>query len=167
TTETQQIALALGMCLDIVDKLSRLWDMADDEDRQGMAQDIFEEVVVNLDTRRIESFKLKPWIERFLIVRMELYRDEYPELAEEIEGELAEKQTPPADEGQGNHMPHRGLHTRGFHYVDEAFDYGIKVVYWGEGLQVYPMFDGTVPKLERNARLRDAYLAGTPIPDLV
>src|SRR5690606_9562163 len=67
TTETQQIALGLGMCLEIVDKLARLWDMADDEDRQGMAQDIFEEVVVNLDTRRIESFKLKPWIERFLI----------------------------------------------------------------------------------------------------
>lgn len=108
TTETQQIALELGMCLDVVDKLARLWDMADDEDRQGMAQDIFEEVVVNLDTRRIESFKLKPWIERFLIVRMELYRDEYPELAEEIEGELAEKQTPPADKGQGNDMPHRG-----------------------------------------------------------
>ena len=109
TTETQKIALELGMCLDIVNKLARLWDIADDEDRKGMAQDIFEEVVVNLDTRRIESFKLKPWIERFLVVRMEMYRDDYPELAEEIEAELAENETPPADEGQGNHMPHRGL----------------------------------------------------------
>lgn len=109
TTETQKIALELGMCLDIVNKLARLWDIADDEDRKGMAQDIFEEVVVNLDTRRIESFKLKPWIERFLVVRMEMYRDDYPELAEEIEAELAENETPPAGEGQGNHMPHRGL----------------------------------------------------------
>lgn len=109
TTETQEIALELAICLDAIDKMARLWDIADDEDRKGMAQTLFEEVVVNLDTRRIESFKLKPWADRFLVLRMELYRDEYPEVAQEVAANLAEKQTPPADEGQGNDMPHRGL----------------------------------------------------------
>ena len=78
TTETQEIALELGMCLDAVDRLARLWDTADDEDRKGLAQNLFDEVVVDLDTRRIVGFKLKPWTERFLVLRMELYRDEYP-----------------------------------------------------------------------------------------
>lgn len=109
TTEIQQIALELGMCLDAVDKIARLWDGADAEDRRGMAQNLFEEVIVNIDTRRIESFKLKPWADRFLVLRMELYRDEYPELAKEIEAALAEKESPLTGEGQGNHMPHRGL----------------------------------------------------------
>jgi hypothetical protein len=113
TTETQEIALELAVCLDAIDKMARLWDMADDEDRKGMAQNLFEEVVVNLDTRRIESFKLKPWADRFLVLRMELYRDEYPQLAEEAEANLTQKQTPPADEDQGNNMPHRGATCQG------------------------------------------------------
>ncbi|HMN12626.1 MAG TPA: recombinase family protein, partial [Bellilinea sp.] len=113
TTETQEIALELAICLDAIDKMARLWDIADDEDRKGMAQNLFEEVVVNLDTRRIESFRLKPWADRFLVLRMELYRDEYPEIAEEVEANLAENETPPADKGQGNHMPHRGRWLRG------------------------------------------------------
>jgi hypothetical protein len=37
---------------------------------------------------------------------MELCRDEYPDLAEEVTANLAEKDTPPADEDQGNDMPH-------------------------------------------------------------
>lgn len=167
TTETQEIALELGMCLDAVDRLARLWDTADDEDRKGLAQNLFDEVVVDLDTRRIVGFKLKPWTERFLVLRMELYRDEYPELAKEIEAGLAEKHIPPADEGQGNHMPHRGLHTRGFHHLDEAFDYGIRVVYWGSCLPDSPISDGTLPEFERNLCIRDAYAAGAAIRDLV
>ena len=109
TSDTQKIAMELAACLDGWEKLTRLWDEADNEDRQSAVQSFFDEVVVNLDTRRIESFKLKPWLERFLVLRMELYRDDYPELAEEVETELAEKETPPATKGQGNDMPHRGL----------------------------------------------------------
>jgi hypothetical protein len=100
------------MCLDAVDKIARLWDGADAEDRQGMAQNLFDELVVNVDTRRIESFKLKPWADRFLVLRMELYRDEYPDLAAEVEAALGEKESPLTDESQGNDMPHRGLRNR-------------------------------------------------------
>lgn len=68
--------------------------------------------------------------------------------------------------GQWNPVPHR-LHLRGFHNLDEAFDYGIRFVYWGVCLPEHPVFDGTLSQLERNARFRDAYLAGTSVPDLV
>ena len=61
----------------------------------------------------------------------------------------------------------RGLHTRGFHALDAAFDYGLRVVYWGSFLADGPVSDGTMPQHERNLRIRNAYLAGTPIPDLV
>jgi len=101
--------MELAMCVDAIETMARLWDIANDEDRKGMAQNLFDEVVVNLDTRRIESFKLKPWVDRFLVLRMELYRDEYPELAEEIEDELGSESSIPQAKGQGNDMPHRGL----------------------------------------------------------
>ena len=61
----------------------------------------------------------------------------------------------------------RGLHTRGFHNLDRAFDYDIKVVYWGSHLPETPVSDGTMLQYERNLRIRDAYAAGTAVPDLV
>lgn len=60
-----------------------------------------------------------------------------------------------------------GILTRGFHSIDDAFGYGIRVVYWGACLPEIPVSDGTMPQLERNARIRNAYLAGSPIPALV
>lgn len=113
TTETQQIASELAFCIEAVAMLERLWDVADDEDKRGMAHNLFEEIVVDLDTRRIVGFKLKPWADRFLVLRMALYEDEYPELADELREEMAENEIPPADEGQGNDVPHRGLWLRG------------------------------------------------------
>lgn len=64
-------------------------------------------------------------------------------------------------------MPHRDLHTRGFHSLDVAFDYGIKVVYWGNHLPEAPVSDGTMLQYERNLRIRAAYAAGAAVPDLV
>jgi len=61
----------------------------------------------------------------------------------------------------------RGLHARGFDALDDAFDYGLRVVYWGTVVEDRPVFDGTVRLIERNARIRAAYLTGTPVPDLV
>ena len=97
------------MCIEAVGMLSRLWETASAEDRRGMAHNLFDELVVDIDTRQIVSFKLKPWADRFLVLRMALYEEEYPEVAEEVRAEMAEKETPPTGEGQGNHMPHRGI----------------------------------------------------------
>jgi hypothetical protein len=108
TAETQQIALELGLCIEAIGMLERLWDVADDEDRRGMAQNLFEEGVVDIDTKRIVGFRLKPWADRFLVLRMSLYEDEYPELADEIRSELAENDNPLTVVGQRNDVPHRG-----------------------------------------------------------
>lgn len=76
TTETEKLALELAICAEALDKLSRLWDISDDEDRQGLVRSLFTEVVYDLDTQRIVDFKLKPWADRFVILRAALYEDD-------------------------------------------------------------------------------------------
>ncbi|MBZ0304749.1 MAG: recombinase family protein, partial [Anaerolineae bacterium] len=75
TTETEKQALELGMCMEAVERISRLWNLADDEDRQGLVRSLFEYLVYDLDTRRIVDFRLKPWADRFLTLRAALYAD--------------------------------------------------------------------------------------------
>jgi hypothetical protein len=41
TTKTENAALELAMCMDAVEKLAKMWDIGDDEDRQGMARSLF------------------------------------------------------------------------------------------------------------------------------
>jgi DNA invertase Pin-like site-specific DNA recombinase len=76
TTETEKLATELALCVDVVDKLERLWDLNDDEDRQGLVRSLFVEIIYNLDTQRIVDFKLKPWTDRFLTLRSALYENE-------------------------------------------------------------------------------------------
>jgi len=76
TTEVEKAALELTMCIDALDKLAMLWDIGDDLDRQGMARTLFSYIVYDLDTRRITDFRLKPWADRFLVLREALYENE-------------------------------------------------------------------------------------------
>lgn len=76
TTETEKSALELTLCLDVIDKIVRLWDISEDEDRQGMIRTLFTHIIYDLDTRRIVDFKLKPWADRFLTLRAALYEIE-------------------------------------------------------------------------------------------
>lgn len=78
-----------------------------------------------------------------------------------------EKDTPQAPEGVHTEMPHRGLQARGFHSIDDAFAYGIAVVYWGSHLPDSPVSDGTMLQYKRNLRIREAYATGAAVPDLV
>jgi hypothetical protein len=112
TTETEKIALELGMCMDIINNMARLWETASPEDRQGMAHNLFDYLTYDLDTRRITDFRLKPWADRFLILRASLY-DGDPTLVpdddpgdDELEGEEKENAGP---QGLHTEMPHRGL----------------------------------------------------------
>jgi hypothetical protein len=54
-------------------------------------------------------------------------------------------------------VPHRGLFGRGFHRVDEAMEYGIRLVYWGSSLPHMPVNDGILSKAERNSQLPTDY----------
>lgn len=49
--------------------------MSTDEDRQGMARNLFNYVIFDLDTHRIVDFRLKPWADRFVTLRAALYEE--------------------------------------------------------------------------------------------
>jgi hypothetical protein len=61
------------MCIEAIRQISTAWDSASNEDKQGMARMLFEHIVYNLDTKRIVDFRLKPWAERYLVLRSALY----------------------------------------------------------------------------------------------
>jgi hypothetical protein len=75
TTETQKIALELAMCLHTLEKVSLLWEAASNEDKQGMARSLFDYIVYDVDNKRITDFRLKPWADRFIVMRAALYED--------------------------------------------------------------------------------------------
>jgi hypothetical protein len=94
TNDVQDAALELALCMETVDKLKRLWDIATDEDKQGMVQMLFEYVEYDLDARRITDFRLKPWADKFLILRAALYETNLPHPGEaEKEENATEEET--------------------------------------------------------------------------
>lgn len=100
TSESEQMAIQLAMCMEAVDKLVRLWDVVDDEDRQGLARSLFDYVVYDLDAQRITDFRLKKWADEFIIIRGRLYEEDM--LA-------ATKTIPQTLNGLRNDLPHRGF----------------------------------------------------------
>jgi DNA invertase Pin-like site-specific DNA recombinase len=76
TSETEQVGLELAVCLEAVDKIAKLWDSNNDEDKQGLARSLFHYIVYDLDTQRIVSFRLKPWADKFITLRGRLYEEE-------------------------------------------------------------------------------------------
>lgn len=72
-TEQERITLELSRCMEMIGQIADIWESGDAEDRQSVAQNLFNEIVYDLDTQRIESFRLKPWAERFVTLRMPLY----------------------------------------------------------------------------------------------
>jgi hypothetical protein len=66
TTETEKLALEFAMCIDVVNTMASRWRDASLEDKQGMARNLFNELVFDLDTHRIVGFKLKAWADRGL-----------------------------------------------------------------------------------------------------
>ncbi|MBN2472745.1 MAG: hypothetical protein JXN59_18625, partial [Anaerolineae bacterium] len=153
TTQTERIALELMTCIEAVNQMHKVWETASDDEKKDMAQHLFTGLLYNIDTRRFEGFSLKPWADRFLVIRMDLYYQMFGE----FEGEK-ENSTPVL--GEWNPVPHRGLFDRGFHRVPEAVDYGLRLVYWGSPLPQTPVTDGILSKIERNDQLRDADLNG-------
>jgi hypothetical protein len=90
--------------MEAVDKLAKLWDMGEDEDRAGMAKSLFTYVVWDLDIRRIVDFRLKPWADRFLTLRAALYEDKNGSTE-------PENDTASAGQELRQAMPPRGYHT--------------------------------------------------------
>jgi hypothetical protein len=76
TTETEQIALELAVCIEAVNKIATLWELIDDEDKQGLVRSLFHYIVYNPDSQRIVDFRLKPWADRFVALWGRLYEDQ-------------------------------------------------------------------------------------------
>ncbi|MFN8378124.1 MAG: recombinase family protein [Anaerolineae bacterium] len=76
TTEREQLALELGMCIDAIHRVTLMWTMSSDEDKQGMARHLFDHLVYDLDRGQIVDFRLKPWAEQFLTARVEMFATE-------------------------------------------------------------------------------------------
>lgn len=74
--EPQQILFELTTALDFVNDMPRLWKTGSAENRQILARSLFEYLVYDLDARQITDFRLKPWAERFLSLRLELFRSQ-------------------------------------------------------------------------------------------
>ena len=66
----------LLLCIDAVTKIAELWENSTDEGRNGLAHNLFEEIVYDLDKQQIVDFKLKAWVEQLLILRGQLYENE-------------------------------------------------------------------------------------------
>ena len=56
----------VGMSIKMFTEMGTEWDESSNEDKQGFAQSLFSEIVFDLDTHQITSFKLKPRVEPFL-----------------------------------------------------------------------------------------------------
>lgn len=67
------------MCMGIVKRLKEFWDYASGEDCKILAQSLFDEIIYDLDLKRIVDFKIKTWAEPFLVLRSALYLDEMGE----------------------------------------------------------------------------------------
>lgn len=76
TTEEQKLLMEFTMAVEMVNRVVNLWEMSDDENRQGLVRDLFSYIVYDLETRRILDFRLKPWADQFVTVRGALYQDE-------------------------------------------------------------------------------------------
>jgi hypothetical protein len=168
TTETQQKALELSMCIEAVNRIAQIWDTADDEDRKGLAQYLFSEIVFDLDTRRIVSYKLKPWADEFITLRMELYYQEFGDVTEGTEGyeKALEKEDCNELLGCCNPMPHRGIQGRSFPQVLFAVSFAMAISYRGLELPRSPVSNGTIPKCVRNAEIRARHQKGESIATL-
>ena len=76
TNDTEKLAMELTMCIQALEALNRLWEVSNDEDKQGMARHLFEYIVYDLDRQEIVDFRLKAWADQFLVLRAALYAEE-------------------------------------------------------------------------------------------
>lgn len=70
STQTEQLSAELMICIEAVSKLANMWKRGTDEQKNGIARSIFESLTFDLDQQKIVDFRLKPWAEKFLVVRI-------------------------------------------------------------------------------------------------
>ncbi len=71
----EETRLELATCLNAIEDMVAVWDSAEPLERQRMARNLFEYIVYDLDKQRIVDFRLKPWADKFLVLRAALYTE--------------------------------------------------------------------------------------------
>ena len=102
TTDTQKAAIDLALCMNVVSQIASVWDKGSAADKQALVQGLFVGVYYDLDTRRITGFKLKPWADKYLVVRANLN-------ALESDTDHAESKAAPANVGMEQDVPLSGF----------------------------------------------------------
>jgi len=74
-SQGKEVESALRLNLDMITSLSRNWSEAPDDTRRAMANSLFEYLVYDLDTQRIVDFRLKPWAELVMQLKITLEDD--------------------------------------------------------------------------------------------
>ncbi len=97
--EEKEIVVELATCVRVIDKISTLWKGGDTQDKQGMAKNIIDYIVFDLDTHRIVDFRLKQWADRFISVRAKLHEDDFS----------TNENSPSKFKGEGNDVAPTGL----------------------------------------------------------
>ncbi|MCI0714378.1 MAG: recombinase family protein [Chloroflexi bacterium] len=83
TTQAEKIQIELNSCLAIIQQMATLWESSSPKEKKGMAEKLFEKVIYDLDTGEITDFRLKPWADRFLVLRSHLVAGEDVPAAEQ------------------------------------------------------------------------------------
>lgn len=146
TSEAEKLAMELSMCLQAVDTINRLWDVSGDEDRQGMVRHLFEYLVFDLEKQQLVDFRLKPWADQFLYLRVAAYMDGC--------NELHYNDNPVAPTGFD--------HKR--RYTTYNLEFSMNLLCFAVYYQPYEI-SGLTPK-QRNDLIRMKYSTGDGISDL-
>ncbi len=73
--EQREAEVALKLTTEIVANLANNWKDANGEMRRSLAHSLFDYIIYDLDTQRIVNFKLKPWVQLLMQLKITLSRD--------------------------------------------------------------------------------------------
>ena len=76
--ERREAEIALNLTMKMVADLIQSWHEANPETRRSLAHSLFEEIIYDLDEQRIVDFKLKPWAELLMQLKVTFDPDPTP-----------------------------------------------------------------------------------------
>ncbi len=73
TSDKQKVTIELTKIQNLIGENTIAWHNSNEQDKQGLAQTIFDHIVYDLDKKQIVGCKLKGWAERYMTLRGMLY----------------------------------------------------------------------------------------------
>lgn len=73
TTDSSRIALELRQCMAALGMVAHQFSTSRPENQQALVRSLFDHLVYDLDERQIVDFRLKPWADRYMVLRAALH----------------------------------------------------------------------------------------------